>query len=54
MEVERFLTDLRDKFAAQAMAAILTLHGVSMNQIEVAKKAYIVADAMLKERTKKY
>lgn len=39
---------LRDYFAAKAMQGLIT--GGSTNPVDVAKAAYIVADAMLKER----
>lgn len=55
MEDERFIINLRDQFAAHAMAAILISPDTEkINPQELARHAYIVADAMLKERTKKY
>lgn len=55
MEDEKFLTELRDQFAGQAMEAILIISGVGkINHADLASQAYIVADAMLKERTKKH
>lgn len=39
---------VRDYFAAKAMQGLIT--GGSVNPVDVAKAAYIVADAMLKAR----
>ena len=43
---------LRDYFAAKAMHSILTTVYGSMNEKEIAKEAYLQADAMLAERAK--
>lgn len=52
---------LRDWFAAQALVVVITVavqpgvrptHGGPVNERDVAASAYLIADAMLAERTK--
>jgi len=45
---------LRDYFAAKAMQGLITDQSIFLdnNEFEIAHDAYVLADAMLKERTK--
>lgn len=43
---------LRDYFAAKAMQAMVDFHSVDDYSPEAARRAYVYADAMLKERAK--
>lgn len=49
-ELKNAKEDLRDRFAAKAMLAIITLDRISAK--EVSEIAYMQADAMLAERNK--
>ncbi len=44
--------NLRDYFAAHALAALIGLIGKSSNRYEIAQWAYNMADVMLETRTK--
>ena len=44
---------LRDYFAAKAMQARVTGRFIEFNAYDIAKEAYIIANAMMKERDEK-
>lgn len=45
-------SDLRDEFAMAAITAVTMRFGRAMSAANVASDAYLIADAMLKERKK--